>query len=130
MDYPEDLRYTTNDEWLRVEGEIAVTGVSDYAQDQLSDVVYVEITAEVGDTLSQGDAFGMVESVKAAADLYMPVSGTLTEINEALSDTPELVNREPYTAAWMIKYRLAEPEQVDQLMDSTAYVAHLKGINS
>jgi len=130
MDYPEDLRYTTNDEWLRVDGEFAVTGVSDYAQDQLSDVVYVEVTAAIGETLAKGDAFGMVESVKAAADLYMPVSGTLTEVNEALSETPELVNMEPYTSAWIIKYQITDPSQVDDLMDSAAYVTHLKGKNS
>ena len=130
MDFPEDLRYSEHDDWLRVEGEVGTTGVSDYAQDQLSDVVYVEISAAVGDTLAQGDVYGLVESVKAAADLYMPVGGTLTEINEALSDSPESVNTDPYAAAWMIKYQITDLSQVDDLMDSTAYVAHLKGKES
>jgi glycine cleavage system H protein len=121
MNFPEDLKYTQNDEWIRVEGEVGTAGVSDYAQDQLSDVVYVEITVDLGDTLAKGDMFGLIESVKAAADVYMPASGTLTEINEALVDTPELVNSDPYGGAWMVKFKLSDPGELDDLLDADAY---------
>jgi glycine cleavage system H protein len=121
MHFPEDLKYTENDEWVRAEGEIGTVGVTDYAQDQLSDVVYVEITVAIGDSVAKGDMFGLVESVKAAADIYMPVSGTLTEINEALIDTPELVNSAPYAEAWMAKFQLTDPNELEELMDAGAY---------
>ena len=121
MHYPEDLKYTENDEWVRAEGEIGTVGVTDYAQDQLSDVVYVEITVAIGDSVAKGDLFGLVESVKAAADIYMPVSGTLTEINEALTDNPELVNSAPYAEAWMVKFQLTDPTELEELMDTGAY---------
>jgi glycine cleavage system H protein len=121
MQFPEDLKYTENDEWVRVEGEIGTTGVTDYAQDQLSDVVYVEITVDIGDTVAKGGMFGLIESVKAAADIYMPVSGTLTEVNEALIDTPELVNSDPYGAAWMVKFEVSDPAELDAIMDVGAY---------
>lgn len=121
MKFPEELKYTENDEWIRVEGKVAIAGVTDYAQDQLSDVVYVEITADIGDTLAKGDMFGLIESVKAAADVYMPASGSLTEINEALVDTPELVNSDPYGDAWMVKFELSNPDELDDLLDAEAY---------
>jgi glycine cleavage system H protein len=121
MHYPEDLKYTENDEWVRAEGEIGTVGVTDYAQDQLSDVVYVEITVAIGDSVAKGDMFGLVESVKAAADIYTPVSGILTEINEALIETPELVNSAPYAEAWMVKFQLADPTELEELMDAGAY---------
>lgn len=121
MQFPEDLKYTENDEWVRVDGEIGSAGVTDYAQDQLSDVVYVEITVDIGDTVAKGDMFGLIESVKAAADIYMPVSGTLTEVNEALIDTPELVNSDPYGAAWMVKFEVSDPAELDEIMDVGAY---------
>jgi glycine cleavage system H protein len=121
MEFPHDLKYTENDEWIRVEGDTGTVGISDFAQDQLSDVVYVEITAAIGDEVEKGDAFGLVESVKAAADVYMPVTGTITEVNEALADTPELVNSDPYGEAWMVKFKLSEPSQVDGLLDVDDY---------
>lgn len=121
MQIPDDLIYTGNDEWIRVEGEIGTVGVTDYAQDQLSDVVYVEITVAIGDTISKGELFGLIESVKAAADVYMPVTGELTEINESLVDTPELVNSEPYGAAWMVKFMISNPDELDGLYDASAY---------
>ncbi len=121
MHYPEDLKYTENDEWVRAEGEIGTVGVTEYAQDQLSDVVYFEITVAIGDSVAKGDMFGLVESVKAAADIYMPVSGTLTEINEALIDNPELVNSAPYAEAWMVKFQLIDPAELEGLMDAGAY---------
>lgn len=126
MQFPQDLKYTENDEWVRIEAETGSTGVTDYAQDQLSDVVYVEITADIGDTIAKGDMFGLIESVKAAADVYMPVSGTLTEVNEALIDTPELVNSDPYGEAWIVKFELSNPEEVGELMDSAAYEKYVE----
>lgn len=121
MDIPADLKYTDNDEWVRIEGNIGTIGITDYAQDQLSDVVFVEVIAEPDETLNQGDACATVESVKAAADVYMPVGGTITEINEEVLDTPELVNTDPYGAAWMLKVELSDPSQLDGLLDAEAY---------
>jgi glycine cleavage system H protein len=125
MQIPDDLKYTENDEWIRVEGEIGTVGITDYAQDQLSDVVYVEITAAAGDAISQGEMFGLIESVKAAADVYMPVAGELTEINESLVDTPELVNSDPYGAAWIVKFKISNPDELDGLYDASAYTEHV-----
>ena len=124
MDIPADLKYTDNDEWVRIEGNIGTIGITDYAQDQLSDVVFVEVIAEPDETLNQGDACATVESVKAAADVYMPVGGTVTEINEDVLDTPELVNTNPYGAAWMLKVELSDPSQLDGLLDAEAYQKH------
>jgi glycine cleavage system H protein len=116
----DDLLYTRDDEWVRVEGDEATVGVSDYAQDSLSDIVYLEFPG-VGDTFGQGDTFGVVESVKAAADLYMPVSGEVVAVNEALLDQPELVNSDPYGEAWMVRVRLSDKSELDELMDAAAY---------
>ena len=124
MNFPPDLKYTENDEWIRVEGHNGTIGISDYAQDQLSDVVFVEIIAELDEALDQGDACATVESVKAAADVYMPVGGSVTEFNEELLDSPELVNSDPYGAAWMIKIELADPSQLAGLLDAEAYQKH------
>ncbi len=121
MNIPTDLRYTEKDEWIRVDGNTGVVGITDYAQDQLSDIVYVEIQVSEGDTISKGDAIAAVESVKAASDVYSPVSGTVTAINDALSDTPEQVNSDPYGGAWMIKIELSNPSELDALMDAAAY---------
>jgi len=126
MNYPADLKYTKNDEWIRADGKSAAMGVSDFAQHQLSDVVFVEVTAAVGDHLDAGAAYASVESVKAAADVYAPASGTVTEINAALADTPELVNSDPYGAAWMIRITLDDPTQLDGLLDAAAYEAFCK----
>ncbi|RMG98586.1 MAG: glycine cleavage system protein GcvH [Chloroflexi bacterium] len=120
---PADLRYTKDDEWVRVEGDEVVVGITDYAQDALSDIVYLELP-NAGDFFGIGEVFGVVESVKAAADLYMPVSGDVVAVNEALIDTPELINEDPYGAAWMIRVKMSEPEQLDELMDAEAYRAH------
>ncbi|OGO15808.1 MAG: glycine cleavage system protein H [Chloroflexi bacterium RBG_16_48_8] len=121
MEFPDDLKYTKNDEWIRVEGDSGTAGISDYAQDQLSDIVYVEVTAAIGDEVEKGEAFALVESVKAAVDVYMPVTGKITEVNEALIDTPELVNSDPYGQAWMVKFEVSDPSQLDDLMDVEAY---------
>ncbi len=121
MKAPEDLKYTKNDEWIRVEGDQAQVGITDYAQDQLSDVVFVEIVAFEGDELGQGETCAVVESVKAAADVYMPVSGKILEINEALMDTPEMVNEDPFGEAWLVKIELTDPGELDELMDAETY---------
>lgn len=121
MQAPEDLKYTNNDEWIRVEGDQAQVGITDYAQDQLSDVVFVEIVAFEGDELGQGETCAVVESVKAAADVYMPVSGKILEINEALMDTPEMVNEDPFGEAWLVKIELTDPGELDELMDAETY---------
>ena len=126
MNIPTELKYTENDEWIRVEGSLGTVGITDYAQDQLSDVVYVEVTASMGDKLAKGEAFGTVESVKAAADVYMPVGGTIQEINESLSDAPELVNSDPYGQAWMIKIEIEDPSELEGLMDAEAYQRYLE----
>ncbi len=121
MNIPPELKFTDNDEWIRIEGSFGTIGITDFAQDQLSDVVFVEIIAEPDETLDQGDACATVESVKAAADVYIPVGGTITAINEDLLDTPELVNTDPYGAAWMIKIEITDPIQLDGLLDADTY---------
>ena len=121
MNIPPELKYTDNDEWIRIEGSFGTIGITDFAQDQLSDVVFVEIIAEPDETLDQGDACATVESVKAAADVYIPVGGTITAINEDLLDTPELVNTDPYGAAWMVKIEITDPIQLDGLLNADTY---------
>jgi len=121
---PTDLKYTKEDEWIRVDGDEATVGITDYAQDSLSDIVYLELP-DVGDSFAMGDTFGVVESVKAAADLYMPLSGEVTAVNEALIDAPETVNADPYGEAWMIRLRMSDPSQLDDLMDAAAYTEYL-----
>ncbi len=127
MNVPEDLKYTENDEWIRVEGDTATVGISDYAQDQLSDVVYFEVTADAGAQVNKGEVFAVVELVKAASDVYMPVSGEMIEANEALADNPEWVNADPYDKAWMAKVKLTDAGQLDDLMDAAAYIKHCEG---
>lgn len=116
-----NLKYANSDEWLLVEGKIATLGVSDYAQDQLSDIVFVEVNAAVGETVKKNATVATIESVKAAADVNSPVSGKVVAVNEALANTPELVNSDPFGAAWMLKIELSNPEEVDKLMDAKAY---------
>jgi len=125
MNTPSDLKYTSNDEWIKVDGGTGTIGITDHAQDQLSDVVYVEIVVEVGDEVNQGDTVATIESVKAAADVYFPASGKVIEINEDLPDSPETVNSDPYGAAWMVKIELTEASEVDGLLDAKAYEAHI-----
>ncbi len=124
MNIPADLKYTKNDEWVRVEGNIGTVGITDYAQGQLSDVVFVEILVGEGDAVSQGDSCATVESVKAASDVYMPVSGTVTAVHEELADEPEVVNSDPYGEAWMVKVELSDLSELDGLMDAAAYEAY------
>ncbi len=126
MNFPTDLKYTANDEWVRIEGNVATIGVSDYAQDQLSDIVFIEYVVSDGDAVSKGDSFGTVESVKAASEVYLPVSGTVVAANEDLLDAPELVNSDPYGAAWMIKVELSDAAEPDALLDAAAYEQNTK----
>jgi glycine cleavage system H protein len=121
MDFPSDLKFTESDEWIRVEGEKGTIGITDYAQDQLSDIVYVEVLAGLGDTLEKGKVFAAVESVKAAADIYMPVGGKIVEINESLADTPETVNTDPYGEAWLVRIELGDASELEALKDAAAY---------
>ena len=124
MNFPTDLKYTDNDEWIRVEGNTGTIGITDYAQDQLSDVVFVEIIAEPDSELAAGEACADVESVKAAAEVYSPVGGTVVEVNEDLLDAPELVNTDPYGEAWMVKVEIGDASQIDGLLDAAAYQKH------
>lgn len=116
------VKYTEDHEWIKLEGDIATVGITVHAQDALGDVVFVELP-EVGATLAQKDAAGVVESVKAAADVYMPVSGEVTEVNEALRDDPSLANSDPLGAGWFFKVKLSDPSQLDALMDETSYTS-------
>ena len=120
---PDDLLYTKDDEWLRVEDDVATVGITDYAQDSLSDIVYLELPDE-GDSFETGETFGVVESVKAASDLFMPIAGEIVEVNEDLADTPEVVNEDPYGAAWMVKIRLSDPDELEDLLSPEAYKEH------
>jgi glycine cleavage system H protein len=116
----DNLLYTKDDEWILVEGDIGTVGITDHAQDSLSDIVYIELPDE-GSSFNHGDSFGVVESVKAAADLYMPVSGVIVAANEELPDQPEVINSDPYGAGWMIKVELKDKSELDDLMDAAAY---------
>ena len=118
-----DLHYAKTDEWVRLEGDEAVVGISDYAQDSLSDIVYVELPS-VGDTFDAGQPFGVVESVKAASDLLLPVAGEVTAVNDAVVDAPESLNSDPF-GNWLVRVRLSDPSQLTALMDATTYEAYL-----
>lgn len=121
MNIPTDLKYTESNEWIKVEGNTGTVGISDFAQDQLSDIVFAEIIVAEGDDVKKGDTIATVESVKAAADIYSPVSGKVVALNENLGSTPEVINSSPYEDAWMIKIELSDPSEVDGLMDAGAY---------
>lgn len=123
MNYPADRKYTRNDEWVLVEGDSATTGITHYAQDALSDIVFVE-THPVGQSLNAGEPYASVESVKAAAEVYLPIGGEITAVNEALSGTPELLNQDPHGAGWIAKFKVADASELDGLMDSAAYEAY------
>ena len=120
MKLDKDARYTKEHEWVRKEGELFVYGISDHAQDQLSDIVYLE-PPEVGDSFAQGDSIGVVESVKAASDLYLPMDGEIVEVNDALVDAPEIMNSDPYGEAWIIKFKASDSAEFDQLMSPEDY---------
>jgi glycine cleavage system H protein len=120
MNTPVNLKYTKDHEWVRAEGDTVVVGITDYAQSQLGDIVFVDVQTE-GETLEQGDMFGAIEAVKTVADAYMPVSGTVLEFNAALEGAPELVNQDPYGEGWMVKIKMTDPAQVDGLLTPDDY---------
>lgn len=124
MNFPTNVKYTKEHEWIRVEGDEAYVGITDYAQSELGEIVFVDINTE-GETLTQGEVFGSVEAVKTVSDLNMPASGEVIEVNEALNDAPEKVNNDPYGEGWMIKVRLTNAAELDTLMDAEAYQAIL-----
>ena len=122
MNCPENLKYTSEHEWIRLEGDIAYVGITDYAQDQLGDIVFVDVTTE-GETLAKNDTFGTIEVVKTVSDLFLPVGGEVLEQNEALADDPSLVNTDPYGNGWIIKIRPTDLAEMDSLLDAAAYKA-------
>jgi len=127
MEFPENLRYSRDHEWVRVDGDRATIGISDYAQDSLQDVVYIELP-EVGRQLQQGDIFGSIESVKTVSDLIAPVSGEVIAVNEDLTQATEQVNQDPYTAGWMIVVQMDDPSEVDSLMTAEQYREYVEGL--
>ena len=126
LNFPEDVRYAESHEWVKAAGDTARIGITDYAQDQLGDIVFVELP-DVGESFEKGAEFGTVESVKAVSELYLPVSGEIVAINEALEDAPELINNTPFSDGWMIEVKLADSSELDALMDKDAYLSTLKG---
>jgi glycine cleavage system H protein len=126
LKFMENVRYSDDHEWARLDGDIATIGISDYAQDQLGDIVFVELP-ETGSSFDKGEEFGTVESVKAVSELYMPLGGEIVEINPNIEDAPEQVNGDPYAGGWMLKVKVADPAEFDALMDKEAYLESLKG---
>ena len=126
MNFPQNLKYTNEHEWIRAEGDIAYVGITDYAQEQLGDIVFVDI-ATVGETLEAGETFGTIEVVKTISDLFLPVAGEVLEQNEALEESPELVNKDPYGEGWLIKVKPTDIKAVEDLLDAEAYKAVVNG---
>jgi glycine cleavage system H protein len=126
MNIPENLKYTKDHEWVKVEGEIATVGVTDFAQGELGDIVFVEIET-VGETLEKEETFGTIEAVKTVSDMFMPMSGEIIEKNEALDDSPEVVNKDPYGKGWMIKVKITDPSEFEELLDAKAYSELVEG---
>lgn len=124
METPQGLKYTSSDEWLLVEGKIATLGVTDYAQDQLSDVVFFEVTVEIGENVEKNSIVATIESVKAAADVKLPVAGKVLEVNDELANTPEQINTDPFGTAWILKVELTDPSELSALMDADAYATY------
>ncbi|MFK7798536.1 MAG: glycine cleavage system protein GcvH [Aureispira sp.] len=125
MNFPENLKYTKDHEWVRVEGDEAYVGITDFAQSELGDIVYIDIETE-GETLEKEEVFGSIEAVKTVSDLFMPVSGTILEFNSALEDEAEIVNEDPYGAGWMVKIKISDASELDELMDVEAYQASVQ----
>jgi glycine cleavage system H protein len=125
--HPANLKYSKTDEWVRVDGDQATIGITDYAQDQLGDIVYIELPWDAGSSTSHEDKFGDIESVKATSELISPVSGEVVKVNEALKDRPELINDSPYEDGWMLVVKLTDPAELDSLMSSDEYKSYLQG---
>ncbi len=120
MNLPDSLKYTNEHEWIKVDGDEAIVGITEYAQGELGDIVFVEIET-LDEELNQGDVFGTIEAVKTVSDLFMPVDGTIIEVNEKLADSPELVNKDPYQEGWMVKIKITSTDQLNDLLDKEAY---------
>ncbi|MBI4373348.1 MAG: glycine cleavage system protein GcvH [Deltaproteobacteria bacterium] len=125
MNFPEDLKYTKEHEWIRLRGNMAIIGITDYAQEQLGEVVFIELPDE-GEEITKDDSFGVVESVKSVSDIYAPVSGRIVEVNDPLLDNPETLNEEPYGEGWLIKVEVANPAEVEELLTSDRYQSYIK----
>lgn len=125
MNFPEDLKFSKEHEWVRVNGNIATIGVSDYAQDQLGEVVFVELPDE-GEEFEKDDAFGVIESVKSVNDIYAPLSGRIVEVNDPVVDSPEIVNEDPYVEGWLVKIEISDPKELSELMSAKDYEAYIK----
>ena len=126
MNIPSELKYTKDHEWIKIEGTIATVGITDFAQGELGDIVYVDVDT-LDDTVAEGEVFGSVEAVKTVSDLFMPLTGEVIEFNDALEDDPELVNSDPYNKGWMIKIEFTDNSQLEGLLDATAYESLVKG---
>ncbi len=120
MNFPENLKYTSEHEWIRMDGDVAYVGITDYAQEQLGDIVFVDVPT-VGETLEANEVFGTIEVVKTISDLFLPVGGEVVELNEALEENPELVNKDPYGEGWIIKLNVTDPAQIEGLLDAEGY---------
>lgn len=120
MNFPTNVKYTNEHEWIRLDGEEAYVGITDYAQDQLGDIVFVDITTE-GETLDKGEVFGTIEVVKTVSDLFLPIGGEVLEVNPGLEEHPELVNQDPYGKGWLVKIKPTDPSEMDSLLDAEAY---------
>jgi len=120
MNIPENLKYTKDHEWIKVDGDVATVGITDYAQNELGDIVFVEIETE-GENLEKEEVFGTVEAVKTVSDIFMPISGEVTEVNPKLEDSPEIVNKDPYGEGWLIKVKIADQSDLDELIDADKY---------
>jgi glycine cleavage system H protein len=126
MNIPENLKYTKDHEWLKVEGDVAYVGISDHAQHELGDIVFIEVET-AGETLSKGESFGTIEAVKTVSDMFMPVGGEVLEFNDALTTKPEILNQDPYINGWVIKIKITDPSEISELLDAAAYAEHIKG---
>ena len=124
MQFPENLKYSKDHEWIRVEGDVAYIGITDFAQGELGDIVFIDVDTE-GEELGRDEVFGSVEAVKTVSDLYLPVAGEILEVNDGLEDAPESVNEDPYGKGWMVKIKVSNPAELDELMDVAAYQALL-----
>lgn len=125
MEFPDNLKYTKDHEWIKLSGDVAMIGITDYAQEQLGDIVYLELPQE-GEEIEKGEPFGVVESVKAVSDIYAAISGTVTEINDPLVENPETLNEDCYEEGWLIKVKVVDPKELSDLMDHKAYQAYIK----
>lgn len=124
MNIPENLKYTKDHEWIKIDGDEAVIGITDFAQGELGDIVFVEIETE-GETIEKGEVFGTIEAVKTVSDMFMPVSGEVTEVNPQIEDTPEIVNKDPYGDGWLIKVKISDASELDSLLDAETYKSHI-----